>query len=276
MGTIVVLLGYSVFKSRWRNAQEAKNEDFGTEMADVKKTLLPRNEFSGGIHPTSCPEADESNAKLLADTQYKGNNAKNEETHKVEAGIDYYVVQNQKDLEGYDDSHPKLETDFDRIDTQSESNAPDNTLKSHSQEKSNSFPEVAIPNKVEAADVQCPLHPMKPQKAPDNTLETHSQDSTNHFPEVVITKEVETVNVQTAHDSSHQNGHNNENVVYEVVAETPTSVPLQNNYVTANSDGLVMIPDGTQVYTAPMPVTLVRATIANRPPCGSYTFQYTY
>jgi hypothetical protein len=335
MATIVVLLGYSVIKSRRRNAQEAKNEDFGTEMADVKKTLLPRNEFNGGIHPTVHPEADESNAKLLADTQYRSNTAESEETHKVEAR-----VQNQKDVEGYDDSHPKQAIDSDRIETQSEPNAPDNTSKSHSQKNTNpfledgttkkvetddvksakaplntfkphsqkninSFPEGVTPKKVETADVKNAHHPveapetphnafktnsqdntfpgvtpkkgdtpdvqsahhmMEPPDAPDNAFQTSSQKGTNSFPEVVTPEQVETANVQSKHDPSHQNGYSNVNGVSEIVAETPPSVPAQNNYVTANSGGLVTAPGGMQAYTLAMPVTRVRATVVDQQP----------
>ncbi|KDR13469.1 hypothetical protein L798_12578 [Zootermopsis nevadensis] len=96
MGVIVILLGYSVVKSRQRNAQEVKNDDLETEMADIKKTLLPGKEFNGSIYPKAHPEADESNSKLLGD---KGGNAEIEETHEVEAGINENGVLNQKELE---------------------------------------------------------------------------------------------------------------------------------------------------------------------------------
>jgi hypothetical protein len=95
MGIIVILLGYSVIKSRHRNTQEAKNEDNETEMADVNKPFLPGNEFNGSIYPKAHPETDESNAKLLEDKQYKEGNAENEETHKMEGGICGNGVQNQ-------------------------------------------------------------------------------------------------------------------------------------------------------------------------------------
>jgi hypothetical protein len=267
MGTIVVLLAYSVFKSRWRNTQETKTEDFGTELVDVKKTLLPQNEFNSGSHPTIHPEADESNAKLLPDTQYKGKNAENEEAHKVEAGTTDYAVQNQKD--GHGDSRPKLDIDFDMIETQSESDAINNTLKSDFQEKS--LPEVVTPKKVEEVD-QSGHHPLQSKKTPDKTLNPHSEESTDPFPRAVTPKKEETPDVQSVHVTSHQNGYNNVNGVSEIVAVTQPNVIAQNNYVTAYPGGMVTMPGSGQCYT---PVTCVTTSIVERQP-SSYIIQYRY
>jgi hypothetical protein len=314
MGTIVVLLAYSVFKSRWRNTQEVKNEDFGTEMVDVKKTLLPRNELNGSVHPTMCPEDNESNAKLLPDTQYKVNNEKNDEIHKAEAEIADYDVQNKKDRNS--DSRSKLEIDFDRIETQSELGVTSNTLKSHIEENVKSFPEVVTPKKVETAYVQSRHHPLESKKTPDKTFKSHSEESTNRSPGVVTPKKaettgvqsaqhlqeprndannafkassregtnsvpkavtpekVETADVQSAHDSTHQNGYNNVNGVSEAVVGTQPYVLVQNNCVAANTGGLVAIPDMVQVYNPSLPVTCVTATIVDRQP-SSYIIQYT-
>jgi hypothetical protein len=153
---------------------------------------------------------------------------------------------------------------------------PENTSKAHSQESASNLSEDVITKKVETADVQISRHPLEPQKAPDNTSKAHSQESTNNLSENVIAKEVERADTLNAHDSSNQNGLNSANVVSEVVAETPPSVPSQNNYVIANTDGLVMIPGETQVYTVSMPVTCVSGTVVNRLPCGGYTYQYSY
>jgi hypothetical protein len=308
MGTIVVLLAYSVFKSRWRNTRESKTEDFGTELADVKKTLLPQNEFNGGIHPTIRPEEDESNAKLFPDTQYKGNNAENEEAHKVEAATADYGVQNKKD--GHGDSRPKLDIDFDRIETQSESDAINNTLKSDFQENTKSFPDVVTPKKVEAVDDQSRHHPLQSKKTPDKNFNPHFEKSIEPFPRVVTPNKAETADVPSAQHlleppteaannafktssredtnsipkavtpekvettdvSSHQNGYNNVNGVSEVVVETQPSAPAQNNYVIANTGGMVTMP-GRQVYTPVMPVTCVTATIVDRQPY-SYVIEY--
>jgi hypothetical protein len=282
MGTIVVLLGYSVFKSRWRNRRESKNEDFGTEMADVKKNLLPRNEFNGGIHPTVCQEADDSKAKLLPDTQDKGNDAQNEETHKVKAD-----VQNQKDGPG--DSHPKPQVDYDRIETQSESDAtnntlqestksspeaatarnveqgthhpqesrktPDKTFKSRSEDSSTPSPGGVSPKKAETAGVQSGQHLPEPPNEPENASKTSSQEHTNSIPDVALPQKVDTADVQSVHSSSRQNGYSNVNGI----PETQPSVLVHNN--------------GVQVQ---MPVTRARATIVYTQPCGGVTYQYRY
>jgi hypothetical protein len=155
MVVIVVLLGYSVYKSRHRNAQEAKNEDLETEMADVKKTLLPGNEFNGSVYPKAHPEADESNVKLLGEKHFRGGNAENEETHKVEPGINENGVQNQKELKENHDSHNKQGNDFGKIESQLEPlDVSNNPFKSQSQDSSNPLPEAVFPKENGASVAQ--------------------------------------------------------------------------------------------------------------------------
>jgi hypothetical protein len=150
MGVIVVLLGYSVFKSKHQNARERKNEDFGTEMVETKKTLLPGNGFNGGTQPNAHQEADESNTKLLADTQYKEDNADDEETYKVGEGVN--GDQHQKDHGDSDDLHHKQDTVVDTDESKFEpSNSLNNPFRSQHEQSNNPFLKVVIPKEEEIA-----------------------------------------------------------------------------------------------------------------------------
>ena len=179
MVVIVALLGYSVLKGRFGNAQETKNEDFGTEMLEVKKNLLPQNEFKGEIRPNTHLEEDESRAKLLPDAQCTGDNIQN-----GEAG---FVVQNgvssQKELRGIDDSPTRKESDFDKIEAQLEhidADSPEDTLNSQNQISTNPFKQAVTPKKQETADGQS-IH--QSLKSP-----THQKaySNVNGFPEPVV------------------------------------------------------------------------------------------
>ncbi|PSN32238.1 hypothetical protein C0J52_20500, partial [Blattella germanica] len=69
MVIIVALLGYSVLRSRRRRQAAKPEEDFGTEMKDVEKTLLPPS-GNGNVrtsqHPEGNDDEDESKTKLLS------------------------------------------------------------------------------------------------------------------------------------------------------------------------------------------------------------------
>jgi hypothetical protein len=149
MAIIVVLLGYSVLRKRRRNAQEAKSEDFGTEMSEVKKNLLPGNKFEGEIQPHTHPEKDESNAKLLSDVEYTRDNVQNGETGvAVQNGTD-----SEKELGGSDDSHTKEKIVSDKVGSQLEpTNSPENTLNNQIQNGINLLKEAVTPKKQETVD----------------------------------------------------------------------------------------------------------------------------
>jgi len=184
MAIIVVLLGYSVLKGRGQRAQETKNEDFGTEMIDVKKNLLPRNEFKGDIRPNILLEEDESKAKLLPDAQRTGDNVQNGEAGvTVQKGMD-----SQKELGGIDDAPTEKKFDFDKIAAQLEPIDAEDTVNSQNQISTNPFKQAVTPKKQETADGQFIHH--QSSKTP-----THQKayNNVNGFPEAVV----EIVPVQT-------------------------------------------------------------------------------
>ena len=181
MAVIVVLLGYSVLKGRSKHAQGAKNEDFGTEMSDVKKNLLPRNEIKGEIQPNTRPEGDESNAKLLPDAQCTGNNVQN-----GEAGVaDQNDVDSQKELGEIDDAPTEKKINFVRPEIQSEpTDSPEDTLNSQNQNRNNPFKGAVTPKKEETADGQSTHHRSLNTSSHQNTY-----NNVNGVPEAVFKKE---------------------------------------------------------------------------------------
>ena len=185
MAIIVMLLGYSVLKGRGRRAQETKNEDFGTEMIDVKKNLLPRNEFRSEIRPNKLLEEDESKIKLLPDAQHTGDNVQNGEVGiKVHNGMD-----SQKELGGIDDAPTEKKFDFDKIATQVEPiDAPEDTVNSQNQISTNPFKQAVTAKKQETADGQITHHqPLK------TTTHQKAYNNVNGVPETAV----EVVPVQT-------------------------------------------------------------------------------
>jgi hypothetical protein len=184
MAVIVVLLGYSVLKGRGRRAQDAKGEDFGTEMSDVKKNLLPRNEFKDEIQPNTHLEEDESNAKLLPAAQRTGDNVQSGETGvAVQNGVD-----SQKELGG-NDSHTKEKINFDKIETQLEpTNSPAKTSDSQNQKSNNPLKEAFAPKKQEKA---------KDQNTHQQLQKTPSHQNANNNVNGLPQNAVETVPVQT-------------------------------------------------------------------------------
>ena len=185
MAIIIMLLGYSVLKGRGRRAQETKNEDFGTEMIDVKKNLLPRNEFRGEIRPTILLEEDETKVKLLPDAQRTGDNIQNGEAGvAVLNGMD-----SQKEHGGINDAPTEKKFDLNKIAAELEPiDGSDNALNSQNQNSTNPFKQAVTPKKQVTADNQTTHH--QSSKTP-----THQKayNNVNGFPEAVV----EVVPVQT-------------------------------------------------------------------------------
>jgi hypothetical protein len=181
MAIIIALFGYSMIKGKSRRSTRVtKNEDFGTEMSDVKKNLLPRNEFKGDIQPNARIEIDESRAKLLPDAQRTGDNVQN-----GEAGVTVQKgTESQKGLGRIDGAPTEKKFDFDKIETQVEPlDLPENTLNSQNQYSTNPFRQAVTPKKQETADGQTTHH--QSMKTP-----THQKahNNVNGFPEAVVEK----------------------------------------------------------------------------------------
>jgi hypothetical protein len=220
LAVILVLLGYSMFKGKGQRSREAKNEDFGTEMTDVKKNLLPQNKFKGDIQPNKFHEEDETKTKLLPDAKFTGDNIKNGEAGvTVQSGAD-----SQKELGGIYDASTEKKIDFDKIETQLEpADSPENTRNSQKQYNTNPFREAASQKKQETTDDQS----------------THQQ---------------------SLKTPTHQTAYSNVNGLPEEAVKAVKNVPVQTHsgYFTQNS-GVPAVHGGQQnVGTAYSPVSPVK------------------
>ena len=190
-------------------------------MSEVKKNLLPRNEFKGEIQPNTRLEEDESKSKLLPDAQYTGDNVKNGEAGvTVQNGVD-----SQKELGEIDDTPTEKKFDLNKIAAQLEPiDSSENTLNSQNQNSNNPFREAITPKKQETADGQ----------------------STHH---------------QSLKTPTHQKAYNNVNGVSEAVVETVPiqtygGYVTQNRGVPAIHSGLQQQNMGT-VHSSGPPIKVV-------------------
>jgi len=185
MAIIVMLLGYSVIRGRGRRTQGSKSEDFGTELAEVKKNLLPQNEFKGEIQPRTRLEEDESKAKLLPDAQRTGDNVQNGDAGvAVQNGVD-----SQKEPGEIEDRPTEKKFDLNTIAAQLEPiDSSQTNLNSQNQNSTNPFREAITPKKQETADDQSTHH-----QSLNTPTHQKAYNNVNGVPEVVV----ERVPVQT-------------------------------------------------------------------------------
>jgi hypothetical protein len=230
MAIILVLLGYSMFKGRGQRARETKNEDFGTEMTDVKKNLLPQNKFKGDIQPSKFHEEDETKTKLLPDAKFTEDNMKN-----GEAGVTVHGADSQKELGGIYDASTEKKIDFDKIETQLEpTDSPENTRNSQKQYNTNPFREAISQKKDETADNQS-TH----QQSPKTPAHQTAYSNVNGLPE---------------------------EAVKNVPVQTQSGYFTQNSGVPAGRGGLQQQNVGTvQSPVLPMKVVTVEGCTPSRP-----------